>query len=178
MEIPSIINPAIRLIFLLFLVRKLMTVWLHWAEIIENNNRGRAIPIPKKIKLSKLVVKLIVEVLIANKTIRDAGLHGKTMAPKKKPKRNEVRIGFLAMGALTFGKNLEKSRLNIRNILTTAKIPNAMGEIIPMAFVREACKNLVKINPTKNMEDMTPRATIRPRKINDFLASLPFLSEN
>ena len=155
-----------------------MTLWLHWAEIIENNNRGRAIPIPKNTKFNRLVVKPIVEVLIANRTIRDAGLHGKTMAPKKKPKINEVKIGFLVIGALTFGKNLEKSRLNIRKILTTAKIPNAMGEIIPIAFVREACKNLVKINPTKNMEDMTPRATIKPRKMNDFLASLPFLSEN
>ena len=155
-----------------------MTLWLHWAEIIENNNRGRAIPIPKNTKFNRLVVKPIVEVLIANRIIRDAGLHGKTMAPKKKPKINEVKIGFLVIGALTFGKNLEKSRLNIRKILTTAKIPNAMGEIIPIAFVREACKNLVKINPTKNMEDMTPRATIKPRKMNDFLASLPFLSEN
>lgn len=177
MEIPSIINPAIKLIFLLFLVRNPMTLWLHWAEIIENNNRGRAIPIPKNTKFNRLVVKPIVEVLIANRTIRDAGLHGRTMAPKKNPKTNEVKIGFFVIGALTFGKNLEKSKLNIKKILTIAKIPNAMGEIIPITFVSETCRNWVKIKPIKNIEVITPRATIRPRKINDFLASLPFLSE-
>ena len=154
-----------------------MTLLLHWPEITENNNRGRAIPMPKNTKLSRFVAKPIVDVLIAKRTIRDAGLHGRIMAPKKNPKMNDVKRGFLVMGALTFGKNLEKSILNIKNILITARIPNAMGEIIPITFVREACKNLVKIKPIKNIDVITPRATIRPRKINDFLASTSFLSE-
>ena len=157
------IRPAIRLILLLFLVRNPITVWLHWAETTEKSNSGRAIPIPKNTKLSRLVTKLTVEVLIANKTIRDAGLHGRTMAPKKNPKTNDVKIGFFVIGALTFGKNLEKSKLKIKNKLTIAKIVKAMGEMIPIALVREVCRSFVKINPNKNIEEMTPRATVKPK---------------
>ena len=71
------------------------------------------------------------------------------------------------------GNNLEKSKLNIRNKLTTARIPKAIGEIIPIALVNDVCKNFVNIRPNKNMEDITPRVTINPKKINVFFDSLP-----
>ena len=92
------INPATRLMALFFLVKKPMTDRLHWAEIIENIRRGRAIPIPKNVKLSMLAAKSKVDVLIANKTMRDAGLQGKIIAPKKNPNMKELAKGFLATG--------------------------------------------------------------------------------
>jgi len=150
-----------------------MTDSLHWADIIEKASSGRAIPIPKKIKLKRLAVKDIVDVLTANKTIRDAGLQGKTIAPKKNPKMKDVDNGFLVIGALILGNNLLKSKLNIKNKLTTAKIPKAIGEIIPMALVREACKNFVNIKPKRNIEEITPRVTINPRRIKVFFDSFP-----
>ena len=169
----NMINPAIKLIILLFLLKNPITDWLHCAEIIEKANRGRAIPIPKNMKLNRFVIKPIVDVLIANKTMRDAGLQGKTIAPKKNPNIKEENKGFLTAGVLICLNNLEKSKLNIRNKLTTAKIPKAIGEIIPIALVKEACKNFVNIKPNKNIEDITPRVTINPKRIKVFFDSLP-----
>lgn len=92
------INPAIRFIALLFFVKNPITVLLHCAEINANKSKGRDIPTPKNTKLSKFVKKSTVDVLIANRTISDAGLHGKTIAPKKKPKKYELKKGFFAFG--------------------------------------------------------------------------------
>ena len=122
-------------------------------------------PIPKNMKLNKFAIKPIVEVLIANKTINEAGLHGRTMAPKKNPNPNELKKGFLAVGDFIWGKSREKSKLNIKNKLTIAKIPKAIGETIPITLVKDTCKNFVKINPTKNIELITPKATIIPKRI-------------
>ena len=148
-----------------------MTFSLHCAEIDANKSRGRDIPTPKSTKLSKFVRKSTVDVLIANKTMSDAGLHGNTIAPKKKPKINELRKGFLVIGAFIFGKNLPKSKSKIKNKLTIASIPKAIGETIPIALVNEAWRNFVKINPNKNIEDITPKATINPNKIIVFFDS-------
>jgi len=142
--------------------------------MIEKASRGRAIPIPKNMKLNKFVAKPIVDVLIANKTIRDAGLQGKIIAPKKKPNPKELIRGFLAIGALIFlGMSLLKSKLNIKNKLIIPKIMNAIGETIPITFVREVCKNFVNINPIRNIEDITPKVTIIPKRIKVFFDSLP-----
>ena len=136
-----------------------------------NKSKGRDIPTPKNTKLNKFVTKSAVDVLMANRTMSDAGLHGRTIAPKKKPKTNELRKGFLVIGAFTLGKNLPKSKSKIKNKLTKAKIPKAIGEIIPIALVNEAWRNFVKINPNKNIEDITPKATIKPKKIIVFFDS-------
>ena len=173
MEIPNIINPANKLIFLLFFVKNPMTFSLHCAEINANKSNGRDIPTPKNMKLNKFVVKSIVDVLIANNIIREAGLQGNTIAPKKKPKTKELMKGFLAVGDFICGKSREKSKLNIKNKLTIAKIPNAIGEIIPITFVSEAWRNFVKIKPIKNIDVITPVATITPRRIIVFFESLP-----
>jgi len=82
----NIIIPAIKFMIFLFFVKKFIIIWLLAADIIENNNKGNAIPIPKTIKFKRLVTKPKVDVLIANNTTNDAGLHGKTITPKKKPK--------------------------------------------------------------------------------------------
>ena len=81
------INPAIRLIALLCFVKKPITPTLHFADIIAKISNGSAIPIPKNKKLNKFVMNAIVEVDIAKRTIKEAGLQGKTIAPKKNPKR-------------------------------------------------------------------------------------------
>ena len=111
--------------------------------------------------------------LIANNTIREAGLQGNTIAPKKKPKTKELMKGFLSAGDFICGKSREKSKLNIKNKLTIAKIPNAIGEIIPITFVKDAWRNFVKIKPIKNIDVITPIATITPRRIIVFFESLP-----
>ena len=128
---------------------------------------------PKNMKLSKFVAKPIVDVLIANNITKEAGLQGNTISPKKKPKLNELKKGFLSVGDFIWGKSLEKSKLNIKNKLTTAKIPKAIGEIIPIAFVKEVCRNFVKINPNKNIEDITPIATTTPKRIIPRFDSFP-----
>jgi len=109
----------------------------------------------------------------ANKIVNDAGLHGKTIVPKNNPKINELNIGDFVTGALTLGSNLLKSKLNINNRLITAKIPKAIGEIIPIALDKEACKNFVKINPNTNIDRITPNATTNPNNIIVFLDSFP-----
>ena len=99
MEIPNIINPANKLIFLLYFVKNPITFSLHCAEINANKSNGSDIPTPKNIKLNRFAAKSTVDVLIANNTIREAGLQGNTINPKKKPKLNEPKKGFLVIGA-------------------------------------------------------------------------------
>ena len=113
------------------------------------------------------------EVLIAKSMTKEAGLQGKTIAPKKKPKIKEGKNGFFVTGALIFGKILPKSMLKINKMLTNANIPKAIGETIPMAFVKDDCKNLVNIKPNKNIEETTPKVTITPSIIIFFLDSFP-----
>jgi len=83
--------PAIRFIFLLFLVKKPIIWLLLVLDTIDNASKGKAIPIPNIIKLRKFSKKLAVDVLKANKTISEAGLQGKTIAPKKNPKIKELK---------------------------------------------------------------------------------------
>ncbi len=162
-----------RFIILFLFARKLIIMSLFAAEIIEKINSGAAIPIPKMIKLNRLAIKLMVDVLIAKSITKEAGLQGSTIAPKKNPKINELKKGFLVTGAWIFGKSFPKSTLNINKILINARIPNAIGEIIPIAFVKDSCKSFVKIKPNKNIEEIIPNVTISPNPIIVFLDSLP-----
>ena len=70
-------------------------------DIIEKIKSGADIPIPKTMKFIRLVRKLVVEVDTAKSTAREAGLQGRTIAPKKKPKTNDEKYGFLVTGACT-----------------------------------------------------------------------------
>jgi hypothetical protein len=115
--------------------------------MIAKTSNGNAIPIPNTMKLRRLVKKSIVDALIANSTISEAGLQGKTIAPKNNPKTKEVNKGFLRIGACHFGINFPKSTSNISNTLTIASIPKAIGDMRPMALVNDSCNNKVKINP-------------------------------
>jgi hypothetical protein len=166
---PNIIIPAIKLIILFLVVRKLITCLLFALEINANMNNGIPIPIPNTTKLRKFVKKLTVEVLTANKMTSDAGLHGSTIAPKKNPNINDVRNGFFVTGACIFGNNEPMSKLKINKMLTTPNIPNATGLTIPIALVSDSCSSRVNIKPKTVMEIMTPVRVTAPSKIMSFL---------
>ena len=51
---------------------------------------------------------------------------------------------------------------NINKRLTKANIPKAIGEIIPIMFVKELSRILVKIKPTMNIDKITPEVTSTP----------------
>ncbi len=60
-------------------------------------------------KFNRLRKKSAVEVLIANKTINEAGLQGRTITPKKIPNKNELKRGFFKIGEDILGMKFEKS---------------------------------------------------------------------
>lgn len=74
---------------------------------------------------------------LAKKAAMKAGLQGITIAPKKKPYRKAFSFGFLLVGVFGFGINLEMSKSNKSKMLTIPRIENAIGEIIPIIFVKE-----------------------------------------
>ena len=57
------------------------------------------------------------------------------------------------------------SKLNINNILIIPKIPNAIGDTIDIDFVSDSCKSCVNINPNKNIDEITPKVTMKPKKM-------------
>lgn len=149
-----------------------MIFLLHTPETIDSTNKGIAIPMPKSKKFNRLNKKLIVDVETAKSTISGAGLQGKTIAPKNRPKMNALNRGLLFLvGVFGVGIIFEKSKLNIKKMLTIVNIPNAIGEIIPIALVKDSLSNPVKINPTINIEIMTPEAAIDPARIIFFFFS-------
>ena len=62
------------------------------------------------------------------------------------------------MGAFVFGMNLPKSTLKIRSKLTTPKIPNAIGEITPIALVSDCWRIFVK----KNYSEVATKRGVSP----------------
>ena len=117
--------------------------------------------------------KLSTSKLLAKNAAINAGLQGITMAPKKNPNKNAFVIGFLAPGVFILGINLLKSKLKIKNMLMIPKIPNAMGEIIEITFVRDSWRIVVNIRPRAIIKARTPATTNRPNKIIAFLFSSP-----
>jgi len=128
---------------------------------------------PKERKLSILEAKFSINNALARKAAIKPGLHGITMAPKKKPNPNALFQGFLLVFTLTFGKNLPKSKSNIKNILIIPNMAKAIGETIAITLVKDCCKRVVKISPKSNIKIMTPETTIAPNKAYDFLFTSP-----
>ena len=52
-----------------------------------------------------------------------------------------------------------------------ARIPKAIGLMIPIALVRDSCRKKVKINPKRNIDRITPNVTNSPMKIIVFLGA-------
>lgn len=136
-------------------------------EIIANKSNGAAMPMPKNKKLRVFKIKSIIASVLANNAAMNAGLHGTTIAPKKKPYKNAVNKGLFVAGAAICGKYLPKSISNINNKLITANIPNAIGETMPITVVKDFCSIVVNISPSRNMNNITPAVTISPRRAID-----------
>lgn len=79
------IIPAMRLIFLLCFVKKLIIDWLQFTERREKAKSGKPRPIPNTKKFSMLEVKSPIRAARVRKAAMKAGLQGITIAPKKKP---------------------------------------------------------------------------------------------
>lgn len=79
------IIPAVKFIVFLFFVAKFIIFWLQLIEINEKARRGKPSPIPNPKKFSMLDAKLLMIKALAKNAPMNAGLHGRTIAPKKKP---------------------------------------------------------------------------------------------
>ncbi len=135
------------------------------AESAEKKSRGNPIPSPKTMKCAKWARKLnvVVATVFAKKAAISPGLQGRTIIPKKKPKRNALKSGLLACGVFMPGISRPISTLSIKSRLTTVRAPNAIGEMIPTTPVNDTSSRVVKIKPSIIMKDMAPATTIRPR---------------
>jgi len=74
---------------------------------------------------------------------------------------------------------LESSTSAIRSKENSARIVNAIGEMILVTVVKEICRSFVKIRPTANMLMIIPAVIKRPRVTRSFLELAtvePFLS--
>ena len=79
------IIPALKLIFLLCLVRNLIMFVLHFADKMEKAKSGKPIPSPKNKKLNMFVRGFWIMAALAKRAARKAGLQGITIPPKKNP---------------------------------------------------------------------------------------------
>lgn len=144
------------------------------AEMAEKINSGKPIPMPKARKFRIFRKKFMLDMVFVNSTAMNSGLHGTTMAPKKKPYMNARRRGFPATGTRALGRYLPTSTSNINSKLMTINIINATGETIPITLVSDASRKVVNTNPSRNMNNITPDAIIRPNLTSNFLSgSLP-----
>lgn len=80
---------------LLFFVKKPIIFLLHCPETKLKINNGKPSPSPKARKLDMLEAKFPNKRALAKNAVIKAGLHGITIAPKKKPKINALCTGFL-----------------------------------------------------------------------------------
>ena len=70
------------------------------------------------------------------------------------------------------GKNRPASTSKINRIPITNKITKAIGEIIPMTFVKEISRKVVNTSPNRNIKKITPDVIIKPNSTG----SLRFVS--
>jgi len=139
-----------------------MTLVLQFVDIAENTKRGNANPIPNERKLRIFATALVINADFANKAAINAGLHGTTIAPRKKPYTKALASGFLVSGTFTFGANLPISISNIKIKLIIARTPNAIGDTTPITVVNDICKKVVNTRPRRSINKMTPEATNNP----------------
>ena len=132
--------PAIILIARLYLTRKVIIFPLKVLDTIASTNKGNPMPRAKTKKLIIFSKNAIVSRAFVKKAAIKSGLQGITIAPKKNPKRKAFHKTCFVLMEWIFGRNLPISMLNIRSILIILSNIKAIGETIPMIFVREICK--------------------------------------
>ena len=179
----SIISPAMRFTHLPYLVKKLIIASVAAEEAPASTSKGKPMPIPKNKKRNTFSTKSTVATALAKRMAINPGLHGTTIAPKKKPYKKAVTQGFLAMGARPFGRNLQMSAsiletsdripvmISIRLIISS--MPKAIGETIWTTLVNDTCRTVVNTNPSKNMNKITPEVITTPNKKIVFLPTSP-----
>ena len=86
----SMNNPEILLIIILLSIIKLINVLDFVSENVASNNRGIEIPIPKNINDNIFCANDVIVTDFANNAAIIKGLHGITIAPKKKPYKNAL----------------------------------------------------------------------------------------
>lgn len=131
-------------------------------DTTEKARSGAPIPRPKERNWIMFNKKSAVLAVVANNAAIKRGLHGMIIAPKKKPKANAFRKGFLNVGVFVFGINFPMSTLNISNTLMSNRNPKANGEMIPITFVKETSSIVVKISPKTNIKRSTPTTIKEP----------------
>lgn len=82
---------------------------------------------------------------------------------------NALINGLLDLGILARGKNLPASTSKINMILIINKITKAIGEIIPMTFVKEISRKVVNTSPRRSMKKITPEVIIKPNRTGSLL---------
>ena len=157
------ISPAIKLINLFFVVKKVIILFDAVDDSKAKTNNGVPNPKPNKVKLSKFIIGFVIRIAFVKNAAIKPGLQGRTIAPKNSPYKKEVMNGFLVIGAVVLGMNLPKSILNINNILIKINIENAIGEIMLIKLVSDFCKNVVNINPIAIMNKITPDVISNPK---------------
>ena len=83
---------------------------------------------------------------------------------------NALLKGFLAKGVRTLGNNLPISISKIKSKLINNNMPKEIGDTIPITEVRLSRNIVVKINPSKNMNNITPNVIRSPNKAIVFLS--------
>jgi len=166
--------PVVTFILRLCCTRNFIIVALEACDIREKTKSGKPIPIPKNMNVIKLLTKSIEITLLAKSAAMNNGLQGTTIAPKKKPYTKAPINGFLTVGVSILGKNLPTSISKISNKLIIISIPKAIGETIPITWVKEISRSVVNIKPSININRTTPNVIITPNKASVFLSdSLP-----
>ena len=148
-----------------------MIIWLQLKEINENKSKGKPRPKPKKIKFKTLLRKLSKSRARAKKAPINPGLQGITIAPKKKPYSRAFRTGFFVFIVLALGRNFPMSISKIKKMLIIPNMVKAIGEIIPITFVNEYCKTVVKTKPIRNINKITPNVIKNPNNAYCFLVA-------
>ena len=140
------------------------------VEIAAKTNKGKPMPMPKNKNCRIFSRKPMADAVRVKRTAINNGLHGTTIAPKKKPNVKALTQGFLARGVRALGRNLPTSTLKINSRLMMSNMPKAMGETMPMTLVSDTSKMVVNTIPSKIIKIITPAVITSP---NRTMVSLP-----
>jgi hypothetical protein len=92
------------------------------------------------------------------------GLHGTTIAPKKKPFMNPLPRGLLTIGTRILGRSFPTSIFTRSSKLITINIPKATGDTTSITLVSDTCRTVVNKRPSSNINRITPEVIIRPNR--------------
>jgi hypothetical protein len=145
-------------------VRNLITAELAVVEMSAKAMSGKASPTPKKRNFVILPRKSALRRERVNIVAMNKGLHGITIAPKKKPFINPLARGFLTIGTRILGRSFPTSIFTRSSKLITINIPKAIGDTTSITLVSDTCRTVVNKRPSSNINRITPEVIIRPNR--------------